>query len=247
MGEARLAAHAVGFGRGAHTILEGVDFSFGPGELVSLLGGNGAGKTTLLRILLGLLAPLRGEATLGGAPVRRMNRRAFAEQVAYVPQAHIAPFPYRAREIVALGRAPAVGLFGRMGARDAQAAEEALAMLRIGHLAERDYTTLSGGERQLVMVARALAQGARLLVMDEPMAGLDYGHQLRLLGHLRRLAGQGWGVLMTTHHPDQARLASTRIATLVAGRIDSDGAPDAVLTPETLRRLYGLEPGDIPA
>ena len=154
------------------------------------------------------------------------------------------PFPYRVREIVALGRAPAVGLFGRVGARDTEAAQSALAMLRIGHLAARDYTALSGGERQLVMIARALAQGAKLLVLDEPMAGLDYGHQLRLLSHLRRLVAEGFGVLMTTHHPDQAGLASTRIATLVDGRIDSDGAPGDVLTPEAIRRLYGVDPAD---
>lgn len=242
MNKQTLAAHAVDFRRGSRKILDGVDFGFGRAELVSLLGGNGAGKTTLLRILLGLLAPHSGVVTLDGVPLQQLGRRAYAQDVAYVPQSHVAPFPYRAREIVALGRAPAVGLFGRMGARDAEAAEAALAMLRIGHLAERDYTTLSGGERQLVMIARALAQGAKLLVLDEPMAGLDYGHQLRLLGHLQRLVDEGFGVLMTTHHPDQARLASTRIAALVEGRIACDGPPGEVLTPHTIRRLYGIDP-----
>ncbi len=245
MNKQTLAAHAVAFRRGSRKILDGVDFGFGRGELVSLLGGNGAGKTTLLRILLGLLSPKSGMVTLGGAPLASLGRRGFAQKVAYVPQAHVAPFPYRAREIVALGRAPAVGLFGRSGAHDAEVAEAALAMLRISHLAERDYTTLSGGERQLVMIARALAQGAKLLVLDEPMAGLDYGHQLRLLSHLRRLVDEGFGLLMTTHHPDQARLASTRIATLVEGRIACDGRPEEALTRETIRRLYGVDPAII--
>jgi iron complex transport system ATP-binding protein len=247
MNSAGLYANAVGFRRGARKILDGVDFGFGRGELVSLLGGNGAGKTTLLRILLGLLAPQGGMVMLDGLPLRALSRRAFAQNVAYVPQAHVAPFPYRAREIVALGRAPAVGLFRRMGPRDRDAAEEALAMLRISHLGERDYTTLSGGERQLVMIARALAQGARLLVLDEPMAGLDYGHQLRLLAHLRRLVTDGFGVLMTMHHPDQARLASTRVATLINGRVDRDGKPADVLTPDAIWALYGVDACDFSA
>jgi iron complex transport system ATP-binding protein len=245
MHSAELCAKAVDFRRGARRILDGVAFGFGRGELVSLLGGNGAGKTTLLRILLGLLAPQGGTVTLDGLPLASLGRRAIAQKIAYVPQAHVAPFPYTAREIVAMGRTPAVGLFGRMGARDDDAAEAALAMLRIAPLAERDYTTLSGGERQLVMIARALAQGAKLLVLDEPMAGLDYGHQLRLLAHLRGLAAEGFGVLMTTHHPDQARMASTRVATLVDGRIDRDGKPAEVLTPDAIRALYGVDACDV--
>jgi iron complex transport system ATP-binding protein len=117
--------------------------------------------------------------------------------------------------------------------------EEALAALRIAHLAERAYTRLSGGERQLVMIARAMAQGACLLVMDEPLAGLDYGHQIRLLRRLRELAGNGYGVLFTTHDPGAALGVSTRAATLCGGLIDADGAPRDVITPAAIRRIYG--------
>jgi len=245
----QLAAEGIVFRRGRRRVLDGANLAFSGGEIVSLLGSNGAGKTTLLRIMLGLIAPDEGSVKLDGAPIANLRRRELARRIAYVPQGHNAPFPYLVREVVALGRFPAQGFFGRTVSADAKAVGAILANLRIAHLADRTYTHLSGGERQLVMIARALAQDASLLVMDEPLSGLDYGHQIELLRSLRDLAAQGFGILMTTHHPDQALMVSTRIATLVDGRIDADGAPRDVITPETIRRLYGvtLAPDEIPA
>jgi iron complex transport system ATP-binding protein len=240
----RLAAEAIAFSRGARCVLSGASLAFERGELVALLGANGAGKTTLLRIMLGLLAPAAGKVTLGGEPLQAIGRRQIAQRLAYVPQSHHAPFPYRVWEVVAMGRTAADGLFRGMDARGEAKVEEALAALRIAHLAERAYTRLSGGERQLVMIARAMAQGACLLVMDEPLAGLDYGHQIRLLRRLRELAGNGYGVLFTTHDPGAALGVSTRAATLCGGRIDADGAPREVITPGAIRRIYGEDAGE---
>ena len=208
--------------------------------MLALLGGNGAGKSTLLRLLLGLLRPSSGEVRLNERPLSAWPRRALARELAYVPQLHQAPFPYRVREVVLLGRLPSHGLLAAPCRADHQAADAALAELELTALAERRYTELSGGERQRVLIARALAQGARLLVFDEPSNGLDYGGQLRLLARMRRLAQAGHGVLFTTHHPDHARQAADRVALLAAGRIDADGAPAEVLTEAAVAGLYGL-------
>ena len=221
-------------------MLNGANLSLSAGEIVSLLGPNGVGKTTLLRIMLGLLVPGEGRVTIGGEPLASFGRRKLAQRLAYVPQSHLAPFPYLVREVVALGRFPAQGLFARAAAEGSESIEAILSGLRIAHLSERAYTQLSGGERQLVMIARALAQGASLLIMDEPLSGLDYGHQIELLRILRGLAAKGYGILMTTHHPDHALMVSTRVATLVTGRIDKDGPPAEVITPEAIQCLYGV-------
>ena len=221
-------------------VLQGVSLTVQPGEVLALLGGNGAGKSTLLRLLLGLLRPTGGEVRLHERPLSAWPRRALARELAYVPQLHQAPFPYRVREVVLLGRLPSHGLLAAPSRADHQAADAALAELELTALAERRYTELSGGERQRVLIARALAQGARLLVFDEPSNGLDYGGQLRLLARMRRLAQAGHGVLFTTHHPDHARQAADRVALLADGRIDADGAPAEVLTEAAVARLYGL-------
>jgi iron complex transport system ATP-binding protein len=241
-----LSARSVVFQRGKRTVLAGVSLSFRSGEVVALLGRNGAGKTTLLRLMLGLARPHGGEVTLDGVPLSRYSRREFAQRLAYVPQMHRAHFPYRVRDVVSLGRMPALGPVGRMTEDDRIRVEETLRRLAIAHLAERPYTELSCGERQLTIVARALAQGSKLLIMDEPLTGLDYGHQVRLMEQIRRLADEGYGILMTTHDPDRALATATRVATLIDGTIADDGRPEDVLTAETIFRLYGVRCGTLP-
>jgi iron complex transport system ATP-binding protein len=239
-----IEARDIQFAYRGRAVLKGATLSLGTGELVCLLGANGAGKSTLLKILLGLLKPLAGKVSLGGTALGDIDRRSLARQVAYVPQVHTAPFPYTVREVVTMGRLPATGLLRAAGAADHRAVEQALDHLSIAHLAERPYTEVSGGERQMALIARALAQDARLLVMDEPLAGLDYGHQQRLLARLESLAEEGYGVLMTTHDPDQPLSGHSggcqRVAMLIDGRIAADGAPAEVLTPAAIHRLYGV-------
>ncbi len=220
--------------------LRGVSFNVDHGEVVSLLGANGAGKSTLLRLVLGLLKPSSGEVLLAGAPILRMARRDVARQIAYVPQAHVPPFPFEVREVVMLGRLAETGLFASPRPADRAVVAECLERLGVAHLARRPYTEISGGERQLTLIARALAQGARLLILDEPMTGLDFGHQIRLLEGLRGLAAENYGILMTTHHPDHALAASTRAVLLKDARVLGDGPPRLTVTPEAIFRLYGV-------
>jgi iron complex transport system ATP-binding protein len=236
-----LEAEAVHFSRQNRAVLAGADLSFCSGEIVCLLGRNGAGKTTLLRLMLGFIAPERGRIRLDGRPITSFSRRVLAQRLAYVPQLHQPPFPYLVREVVEMGRMPSTGLFGHISHADRVAVDVVMTSLDIARLANRRYTQLSAGERQLVMIGRALAQGARLLVMDEPFTGLDYGHQMELMERLRILKGQGFGILMTTHQPDHAAMIATRVTTLVAGRIADDGAPEDIVTPAVIRRLYGVE------
>ncbi|SEH58443.1 ABC transporter ATP-binding protein [Magnetospirillum fulvum] len=236
----------VWFHRNGRAVLQGADLGLGPGELVSLLGANGAGKTTLLRLLLGFERPKAGEVRLGQAALRDLSRRAIARAVAYVPQSHVAPFPYRVREVIGLGRLAVTGLFRAPGPADRDAVAATMARLGIAHLADRPYTEISGGERQLALIGRALAQEAGLLVMDEPLTGLDYGNQLRLLDRLAELAESGLGILMTTHAPDLAAMVSTRVAVLINGRIAADGPPETVVTDAMIERLYGVTPRRTP-
>ncbi|MFS3134979.1 ABC transporter ATP-binding protein [Gluconacetobacter sacchari] len=234
-----LVVDALSFARGGRTVLDRVSFVMGPGEMVALLGPNGAGKTTLLRLLLRLLRPRSGRVLLDGRPVAAMTRRVLATHLAYVPQGHGVVFPYRVRDVVALGRlAGGAMLAPVVPAADREAAEQAMARLAIGHLAGRSYAALSGGERQAVLIARALAQGARLLVLDEPETGLDYGQQQRLSDLLRRLAAEGYGILATTHDPVRAARIFSRAILMREGRIVADGVAADALSARAIADLY---------
>lgn len=235
-----LEARAVHFRRGARVILDDITIRLHSGEIVALLGANGAGKSTLFRILLGCLKPERGEIRLDGKLLADFSRRALAQRIAYVPQAHVAPFPYKVHDVVLLGRLAETGIFRAPQAADHRAVDEVLERLAITHLAARRYTEISGGERQLTLIARALAQGANILVMDEPMTGLDYGYQVRLLQHLVDLAGSGRTILLSTHNPEHAVQAATRIAVLRDGAIIADGPPEQIITPSLIHALYGV-------
>jgi iron complex transport system ATP-binding protein len=189
---------------GQRQVLFDISLMLRPGELVALLGVNGAGKTTLMRLLLGLLRPSAGEVLLDGANLARLPRRQVARRIAYVPQAHMPSFPFSVLEVVMMGRTPLAGVGSRLDVADADAALQALDRFGLRRLASRSYTDLSGGERQAVLIARAVAQGARALIMDEPAASLDLGQQARLMTLLVDLVRDGYAILMSTHQPDQA-------------------------------------------
>ncbi|AVP59035.1 ABC transporter ATP-binding protein [Pulveribacter suum] len=235
-----LQAHDLTIGHSVRRVAQGLTFELAGGEVLCLLGANGSGKTTLLRTLLGLLAPLSGQVRVAGQDVAAWGRAAFARQVGYVPQAHAGWFPYTVLDVVLMGRAARLGRFATPGAADRQRALQCLQALGIAHLQAHSALAISGGERQLALIARALAQEPRLLVLDEPTASLDFGNQIRVLEHVARLRAAGMAVLMTTHQPEHALRVADRIALLGAGRLQAIGAPRATATPAALARLYGV-------
>lgn len=226
------------FNYGSHPVLRDIDFSMERGAVVALLGPNGCGKTTLLKLLLGFLPARSGEVLFDGQPVRTIARRELARRVAYVPQTHRPAFAYRVLDMVSMGRMPHKDFWSRFSRSDERLAEEALDKLRIGHLKDRPYTEISGGERQLVLIARALCQGAHTFILDEPANGLDYGNQIELLEQLAELAGGGYTFVMATHFPDHALWVANRVAMLRDGEVIAHGSPDEVITRENLHRLY---------
>lgn len=234
-----LAAHRLAFGYPGRMVGLNVSLGVAPGEALALLGPNGGGKTTLLKTMLGLLRPQGGEVTLDGHRLAGMPIAARARLIGYVPQAHAGAFAFAVREVVLMGRTAHLGLFARPSAADRAIAEATLAELGISHLADQPYTMISGGERQLVLIARALAQEPRYIVLDEPTASLDFGNQGKVMRQIGTLRARGLGVLFTTHDPNQALRHASRVALLRRGELLGQGAPDEMLTGERLAALYG--------
>jgi cobalamin transport system ATP-binding protein len=222
-------------------VLNGVTLSLGRGDLVALLGANGSGKTTLLRLLTGMLAPVRGQVTVGGRPVVEWRRDELARRVAVLPQQLELPVGFRVGELVEMGRAPhARRLFGATE-DDERAVARALSDADALDLAHRFADELSGGERQRVLVAMALAQEPELLLMDEPTLHLDLAHQVALLSTIRRLRAQrGLTVLAVLHDLNLAAAFAPRVVVLAGGRVAADGPPSDVLTPALVERAFGV-------
>jgi iron complex transport system ATP-binding protein len=233
-----LAVENLAFGFPGRSVGRDLSFALADGEILCVLGPNGSGKTTLFRTLLGLLPAQDGSIALDGAALERLPRAAIARRIGYVPQAHAGYFAYSVREMVLMGRTAHLGAFGTPRLRDRALADAALETLGITALAERPFTEISGGERQLTLIARALAQEAQLLIMDEPTASLDFGNQVRVLERLEQLAARGITVLFSTHDPDHAFLCAQRALLLAEGRVLALGPPREVIRSDTLERMY---------
>ena len=221
-------------------VLKGLSFSLNQGSLVSLLGPNGAGKSTLFKCVLGLLHGWQGKILLDEKDVRNASPAQIARAAAYIPQIHYPAFNYRVLDMVLMGTSCRVQAFCAPGRRESQCAMAALDMVGVAGLAHRDYLRLSGGEQQLVLIARAIAQDSRLLVMDEPTASLDYGNQIRVMRQVRALADKGYAILQATHNPNQAYQYSDRILAMKDGCILAQGEPRDVFTAPLIDALYGV-------
>jgi len=236
----RLEARGLGFGYPGKPVGRNVNLVLRSGEVLCLLGPNGCGKTTLFKTLLGLLPAQEGQVLIDDRLLRRLDRSQIATRLAYVPQAHVAHFPYSVLDMVTMGRTAHLGAFARPGAGDLAAARDALETLGIADLAEADYTRISGGQRQLALIARALAQAAPLIVMDEPTASLDFGNQALVLRQIRVLAARGYGIVLSTHEPDHAFACASAVSLLHGGRLIATGPPRPGLSPARLEAVYGL-------
>jgi len=226
------------FAYGPQPVLKGVSIDVHPGEVCGLFGPNGCGKTTLCRCCLGVLKAQARELSVRGEDLAALGPSERARLMAYVPQEHAPPFPLLVRDVVMLGRTPHLGWLGRPSASDARVVIDTLDWLNLHDLADRPYTQLSGGQRQLVLVARAVAQQTPVILLDEPASGLDFRNQVHIWRVLRQLAAAGTAVLVCTHDPNHVCWFCDRVVVMRDGVVVGNGPPSAMLDADTLEALY---------
>lgn len=229
------------FSYGEREILKNISFSAEHGEFLSVLGPNGVGKSTLFRCMLGLLTPGKGGTFVEGKDISAMDAAELARCIAYIPQSHNPVFNYTVFDMVLMGTTAQLGRFSSPGKAQIAMAEAALERLGIGGLRDRGYGNISGGERQLVLIARAIAQQAKILVMDEPSANLDFGNKIRVMKTVKSLTNDGYAVIQSTHDPDQAYLYSDKILALYAGEVLAWGTPQDTVCNSLISTLYGVD------
>lgn len=236
----RLELSKVAAGYGCHPVIKDVSLEVEAGEILCLLGPNGSGKTTLLKAMLGFLKLQAGEICLDGENISSWPRVRLARVMGYIPQAHHPPFPFKVLDVVLMGRTAHLGPLAAPGPRDVEIARQALAALNISYLEDRVYTEISGGERQLVLIARALAQQPQVLIMDEPTSSLDFGNQVRVLERIAGLASQGLSIIMATHFPNHAFICAQKVALVNHGTVVA-GPPGSMITEASLKSLYQVD------
>ena len=234
-----LEIHDLCFSYRDHKVLDGIDLHVGDGEMVSLLGRNGAGKTTLLRLIPGFLKAGSGSITIDGTQVDEMKLRDRAAMMAYIPQITRSVFPYSVRTSILMGCTNRLSLVQSPGRKEEEKVEHMIDLLNLNSIAGRTMEDISGGERQLVLVARALMQDARLLILDEPTSFLDYSNQLLVLEKVMDLVRKGYSCIYSTHNPELALMHSTRVVAMDAGKIVYDDVPENLMGSDVLSRLYG--------
>ena len=222
-------------------IFKDINFSLEKGDVLCILGPNGAGKSTLIKCMNGLLKLNSGNIFLEGQNIYSKNKNDLAKIIGYIPQYHSTTFAFTVLDVVLMGRAPHLNLTSSPGKKDLKIAEEALESLEILDLKDKPYTQISGGERQMVLIARVLAQQPKILLLDEPTSHLDFGNQIRTLEIINKLSRNGLSVIMTSHFPDHAFLSSNQVAIMNHGTIMEIGKPESVITEKNMRSAYGID------
>lgn len=225
---------------GRNNIFEDIGFAVEKGDVVCILGPNGTGKTTLIKCLNGLQKLNCGDILLEGRSIYSLTKVEKARYVGYIPQGHQPTFPFKSIDVVLMGRTPFIGSLSSASKADERIAEDAMRRLGILYLADKPYTAISGGERQMVFIARVLAQGPKILILDEPTSHLDFGNQMRSLSVVGTLARQGMAVIMSSHFPDHAFIASNKAAIMKGRHLMCFGAPGDVVTEENMEKAYGV-------
>lgn len=226
---------------GKENIFKDVNLSLENGDVLCILGPNGTGKSTLIKCINGLLKLNSGNILINGQDIHSMNKNDLAKIIGYIPQSHNSTFAFSVFDVVLMGRAPHLSLTSVPGEKDYKIAEKSLKSLGISHLKDKTYTEISGGERQMVLIARVLAQQPQILLLDEPTSHLDFGNQIRTLEVINKLAKNGLSVIMTSHFPDHAFLSSTKVAIMNQGTIMEIGTPESVITEDNMRQAYGID------
>lgn len=222
-------------------ILDGLSFSLEQGELLCILGANGVGKTTMYRTVLGFLPLLGGNILIEGKDITGFSRTQLARAIAYVPQYHTPPFPYSVFDVVLMGRSAHLQQFAAPGKEDEKIASEMIERMGIDYLKNEIYTEISGGERQLVLIARALAQQSSYILMDEPASNLDFGNQIRMLKTIRDLSNEGIGVCFTSHYPSHAFLTEASVLAIQGKRQAVKGKAEDIITEKLIKDMYGID------
>lgn len=236
-----LSVNHLSFSYPQRQVLRDINFTISEGRLVSLLGPNGTGKSTLFRCILNLLAGFDGKVFINGVDTGQISLPQLAKLIAYIPQMHYPAFNYSVLDMVLMGTSAHLSAFAVPGVKELEQAHASLSLLGVGELAERNYMQISGGEQQLVLIARAISQDSRLLIMDEPTASLDFGNQVRVMKCIKSLVAKGYTILQATHNPNQAFAYSDQIIAMQGGTIIADGTPQEVVNAELINELYGIK------
>jgi len=222
-------------------VLDRISFKAGDGQLLSVLGPNGVGKSTLFRCILGLLTGYQGQIVLNGIETKGLDIKEMAKLISYIPQSHYPSFNFSVFDMVLMGTSVQISAFSSPGARQIELVDTALERLGIGHLKKRGYKQISGGEQQLVLLARALVQKAKILILDEPTSNLDFGNQIRVLTKIKSLTREGYTVIQSTHNPDQTFQFSDTVLAMKDGKVLAYGEPATIFTENLIQKLYGVE------
>ena len=226
---------------GKDKIFEDINFTLEEKDVLCILGPNGTGKSTLIKCINGLLNLDKGHILFKDNDIKTMHKAELAKIMGYVPQTHRSTFAFSVLDVVLLGRAPHLGLTDSPGEKDIKIARKSMKDLGILHLEDKPYTEISGGEIQLVILARVLTQQPQMLLLDEPTSHLDFGNQIRTLNIIKKISKSGLSVIMTSHYPDHAFISSNKVAILNEGKLMAIGNPEEVITEKNMSETYGID------